>query len=122
MNQIYEQSRHQKFLDLIIDNFIPESEKEKIEKCTTWDEEKETYKMHAPKFKSTFQYFIICNNYLAKKRDQFLQLGSKDLFPNTVELLVHQAKILVSNMKILCPWILICQIGLRKIMSVINLI
>jgi kinesin family protein 3/17 len=58
MNQIYEQSRHQKFLDLIIDNFIPESEKDKIEKCTTWDEEKETYKMHAPKFKSTFQYFL----------------------------------------------------------------
>lgn len=50
MTQIYEQSRHLKFLDLIIDNFIPESEKTKIEKCATWDEENETWKFKPSKY------------------------------------------------------------------------
>ena len=53
MNQICEYSREVKLMDLIIDNFIPEHEKTKIEKCAQWDKENETYRLVAPKFKSS---------------------------------------------------------------------
>jgi len=54
MNQIYEYSREVKLLDLIIENFIPEHERAKIEKSAHWDKDNETYKLAPPKFKATF--------------------------------------------------------------------
>ncbi|MDR3582339.1 MAG: hypothetical protein P4L67_03645 [Candidatus Pacebacteria bacterium] len=54
MNQVYEYSRHLKLLDLLIENFVPEHERAKIEKYAQWDKENETYRLAAPKFKAAF--------------------------------------------------------------------
>jgi kinesin family protein 3/17 len=52
MNQILNYSRELKLLDLIIENFIPEREKKRIEKCAHWDKENETYKLVPQKLKT----------------------------------------------------------------------
>ena len=54
MNQIQEYSREVRLMDLIIDNFVPEHERLKIEKTAQWDKESETCKLTAPKFKAAF--------------------------------------------------------------------
>jgi len=56
MFQIQEQSRTIKFYDLVIENFIPDSEKVKLEKNATWDDENERYKVHAPKLSKGHRY------------------------------------------------------------------
>jgi len=52
MNQICNYSRELKLLDLIIENFVPEHERKRIEKCAHWDKENETYKLVPPKLKT----------------------------------------------------------------------
>eukprot|EP00826_Nyctotherus_ovalis_P022458 TRINITY_DN1740_c0_g1_i7.p1 TRINITY_DN1740_c0_g1~~TRINITY_DN1740_c0_g1_i7.p1 ORF type:complete len:668 (-),score=247.83 TRINITY_DN1740_c0_g1_i7:287-2290(-) len=52
MNQICDFNREAKLLDLIIENFIPEHERKKIEKCAHWDKENEIYRLVPPKPKT----------------------------------------------------------------------
>lgn len=52
MNQMFELARSIKLYDLIIENFIPEHEKTKIEKSAHWNEETETFTCQMPKFKA----------------------------------------------------------------------
>jgi hypothetical protein len=99
LSQIYEQSRTLKFLDMIIENFIPEHEKVKIEKTAQWDPENETWKFPAPKFKSAFRYITLSIHCVAKRSGRCRRSVSSAPPRSTAALWAPPARTRASNTK-----------------------